>query len=352
METGNEEKPENGNRGAETERAIWEEVQRRSQRRITWIVIGCGLAYGGLTRALFAIEFLRHWLGGAASATFLFLTPFSMGAMVAFLGMTLTQKRGISYWGVAMPTLCLGIGIGVSVVTGFEAVFCVLVAAPILWPLTILGGILTALIVRKTTGGRTYISAVVLLPYAVAPLEQSLELPEEILTVENHIGIDAPREEVWEQIASVPAISPEELPWSWVHALGFPKPIAAVLEGEGVGAVRIATFEREVSFFEWVTEWAPGEAIGFSIDADPQFVPTNAFDQHVIVGGRFYDVLDGRYEIRMGDDGGLVLHLSSRHRLNTHLGRYASWWSGLIMSEIQGSILEVIRKRAETGKDG
>lgn len=347
VEIGDGETPEARDRDRETERAIQEEALRRSEKRTPWIVLGCGLAYGGLGRVVFAMEFLERWLGGAASVTFLFLIPFAMGSLVAFLGMTLTRKRSVSYWGLAMPSACLGIGIATSVVTGFEAPFCALIAMPILWPLTILGGILTVLLVRRSTGGRTYLSAVVLLPYAAAPLEQSLDLPEEILTVGNVIEIDATREEVWERIASVPAISPEELSWSWVHALGFPKPIAAVLEGEGVGAVRIATFEREVSFFERVAEWEPGRSIGFSIDADPQFVPANAFDQHVIVGGRFYDVLDGRYEIGERDGGGVVLHLSSRHRLNTHLGRYASWWSGKIMDEIQGNILEVIKKRAE-----
>ena len=109
----------------------------------------------------------------------------------------------------------------------------------------------------------------------------------------------------------------------------------------------MATFERNVSFFERVTAWVPGQTIAFSIEADPQFVPANAFDQHVIVGGRFYDVLDGRYEIETGEDGKVVLRLSSRHRLNTHLGGYASWWSERIMEEIQGNILEVVKRRAE-----
>ena len=70
-------------------------------------------------------------------------------------------------------------------------------------------------------------------------------------------------------------------------------------------------------------------------------------NQHVIVGGRFYDVLDGRYRIEPAGEGKVILHLSSRHRLNTHLGRYASWWSERIMDEIQGNILGVIRQRAE-----
>lgn len=273
-----------------------EELRRKSERRTWWIVIGCGLLYGGIARSAFALELLQHWLGGAASVTFLFLVPFAMGALVAFLGMTFTGNRSAGYWGVGMPMVCLCIGGLFSMVFGFEAMFCVLIAFPILGLLSMLGGMTSVLVMKKFSRGRTYISAVVLLPYAVAPLEQMIALPERTLTVENRIVIDASADEVWRQIASVPEIRRDELSWSWVHALGFPRPLAAVLEGEGIGAVRVATFERDVSFFERVTEWVPGKSIGFTIDADPDFVPANAFDQHVIVGGRFYDVLDGRYD--------------------------------------------------------
>jgi hypothetical protein len=334
-------------RALEIARAIGDERTARSDARVWWIIIGCGLLYGGFGRVVFALDKLAPWLGGATSVSFLFLIPFAMGSLVAFLGMTLTERRSVAYWGLGIPTSCLGIGLAVALVTGVEAFFCILIASPILWALTIFGGLVTAAIVKRSSGGRTYITAVVLLPYAVAPVEQMIRLPEEILTVANRIEIAAPAEVVWGQIASVPEISRDELSWSWVHALGFPRPLAAVLAGEGVGAVRIATFEREVSFFERVTEWQPGHGIAFSIEADPQFVPANAFDQHVIVGGRFYDVLDGRYRIEPVGGDKVILHLSSRHRLNTHLGRYASWWSERIMDEIQGNILGVIRQRAE-----
>jgi hypothetical protein len=269
-----------------------------------------------------------------------------MGSLIAFLGMTLGQPKRVGYWGAGAPLLSLLIGVLVSLVTGFEAMFCVIVATPILVAMTLMGGLITAL-VRRTGGGRLQVTAVVLLPYAVAALEQMIALPEDILTVHNQIEIHAPPAEVWSQIASVPEISRDEQRWSWVHALGFPRPLAAVLEGEGVGAARIATFERNVSFYERITDWQPGKTIAFGIEADPQFVPANAFDQHVIAGGRFYDVLDGRYVIEEAGNGKVMRHLSSRHRLNTHLGRYASWWSEQIMDEIQGNILEVIRKRAE-----
>jgi len=347
MPTDEQESMELVAKAEELERATRDAWIRKGERTARWIIIGCGLLYGGITRVVFGMEVLSKWLGGAASATFLFLVPVAMGALVAFLGMTLGQPKRTGYWGAGAPLLCLLIGMLVSLVTGFEAAFCLLVAAPILIVMTLIGGLVTAAIVKRTGGGRLQVTAVVLMPYAVAPLEQMIALPEDLLTVHNQVEIHASPREVWSQIASVPEISRDELRWSWVHPIGFPRPRAAVLDGEGVGAVRIATFERNVSFFERVTDWQPEKTIAFGIEADPQFVPANAFDQHVIVGGRFYDVLDGRYVIEASGEGKVILHLSSRHRLNTHLGRYASWWSEQVMDEIQGNILEVIRKRTE-----
>ena len=61
----------------------------------------------------------------------------------------------------------------------------------------------------------------------------------------------------------------------------------------------------------------------------------------------FYNVLDGTYEIEPRNDGACILHLSSTHRLSTRFNGYAGWWSEWVMDQVQGSILEVIRKRSE-----
>jgi len=55
----------------------------------------------------------------------------------------------------------------------------------------------------------------------------------------------------------------------------------------------------------------------------------------------------GESEIVPRGDGASVLHLSSTHRLSTRFNWYAGWWSEWVMNQIQGSILEVIRKRCE-----
>lgn len=76
--------------------------------------------------------------------------------------------------------------------------------------------------------------------------------------------------------------------------------------------IMAATFEREVLFFEVATHWEPQRKLSFTIKADPDFIPQTAFDEHIIVGGRFYDVLDGSYEIEPHSDGTSILHLPNK----------------------------------------
>jgi hypothetical protein len=232
-----------------------------------------------------------------------------------------------------------------------EALMCLVVALPIVLPSALGGGWTMHLSLQNRAKDRLLVSVVVLLPYAVAPVESWWSAPHETRVMTDSIHIQASADAIWKQIYQVPAIQRQELPSQWIYHLGFPRPIEAQIDREGVGAVRHATFEREVSFFEVVTEWQPAKKLSFTIKADPDFVPHTAFDEHIIVGGRFYDVLDGTYEIEPTSDGACTLHLSSTHRLSTPFNWYAGWWSEWVMSQIQGSILEVIRKRCETNHE-
>jgi hypothetical protein len=132
-----------------------------------------------------------------------------------------------------------------------------------------------------------------------------------------------------------------------MHRMGFPRPVEAVLEGEGVGSVRIARFERDLVFVERVTQWEEGKRIAFTIRADTANIPPTTLDEHVTIGGPYFDVLDGRYEIELRPDGTVRLHLSSRQRLSTRFNWYASLWTKRVMSELQTYILRIVKRRAE-----
>lgn len=86
--------------------------------------------------------------------------------------------------------------------------------------------------------------------------------------------------------------------------------------------------------------------MSFTIKADPYNIPSTTMDEHVVIGGKYFDVLDGTYELQPLSDGNFRLHLYSHFELNTTFNFYASWWASWIMKDIQNNILQVIRQRA------
>jgi len=318
----------------------------RSRRIGAVVSTVVSLLYAGFFRWAFDTRVFQD-AGGVVSLAFIWSVPFTVGVLSVAIG----RWCGSDNWerhAIIAPTAALTIGFIISLVTKLEAMICILMAAPIMYGCTLLGGLLAHfLLPRNSRDGRLQVTIAVFLPFLAAYVEGSCRWPAVTQTIETTIVIAATPEQIWSEIASVPAIDPQQIPDRWIYRVGFPKPIAATLNQEGVGGIRTATFERNVSFFETVTVWDRPRTLAFSIRADPTFIPHTAFDQHIIVGGRFYDVLDGTYRIEALSPGVCRLHLASRHRLGTRFNAYAGWWSERIMQQIQGSILDVIRQRAE-----
>ncbi len=130
--------------------------------------------------------------------------------------------------------------------------------------------------------------------------------------------------------------------------IGFPRPIEAQLSAEGVGGIRNALFEGELVFHETVTKWEENVEIEFDIDVDPLSIPPETLDEHVTIGGEYFDTLSGGYVIEPLKDGSCLLHLQSKHRLSTQFTFYSGLWTESIMSQIQGYILKIIKARCES----
>ena len=300
------------------------------------------LAFGLMSWYLFTSAPL-HASSQIVSFSFMLGVPFVMGGLTTLAGFKLCGES--FYWLHIAPILTICIGLVLSVITNLEAMLCAVVAAPIMIIPGYLGGLITGLFLRKINT-KIYVNVLVLLPYSLSFIESLWNQPQELAEIKDSVRIDADPQIIWNHIASVKEIEEDELPFQWIYLLDFPKPKSAEIDHHGVGGIRLATFERKVTFFEEVTEWEEGKKLSFSIHADPEFIPQSAFDQHIIVGGRFYDVLDGSYEIEHKGDHS-VLHLTSNHRLSSPFNSYAGFWSEWVMNQIQGSILTVIKNRCE-----
>ncbi|SES83410.1 SRPBCC family protein [Hymenobacter actinosclerus] len=310
------------------------------------IASGAGLFMALLGRFVFASNYFND-AGGLLMLCFLLLIPAALGAVTAHF----TPRTASKWWRLVFaPFLTVLLFLVTALLFHLEGMICVLMIFPLFMLTAGLGAcIYYGLTTDRDEQTKTYVvAAFALLPFVLAPVESQFTAPDEYRRVENTVVIEAPAAVVWRHIVRVPPITAQDLGPSLVDRLGFPRPIEATLSHEGVGGVRRATFERGVEFLETVDVWEPQRRISFSIVPNTATIPPTTFDEHVTVGGRFFDVLRGTYELEPAGPGRTRLILYSRQRLSTRINPYAGLWTGYIMSEIQRRILEVIRRRCET----
>ena len=233
--------------------------------------------------------------------------------------------------------------------TLIEGAICIVMALPIALVVSSLGGIAGGLAARgRYLRGRSTTLCLAVLPLLLSAIEMQSTAPLQLRTVETSIRIHAPAATVWDNIKRVPSIRPNEIRRSWTHRIGFPLPLEATLDRDGVGGIRHATFERGLLFIETVTTWRPEDRLAFTIAADTAHIPPGTLDDHVTIGGRYFDVLDGEYRLEPLSKGDILLHLSSRERVSTDFNAYAGLWTDAVMRDLQQSILEVVQHRCET----
>jgi len=301
-----------------------------------------GAAYGLLARLLIETKFAAFF--ALISISFLILIPFAIGYLAV-----LPAKNPRWWYRIFVPWIPVATAIGGSIVTGWEGAICVIMSAPLLLIMASVGGLLGG-----ADGSRRpqHAAVIAVLPFLMGPVEALTKAPVRVERNVTETVIDAPASVVWRHVIEVPEITVQEWQGAFYTRIGFPRPLSATLSREGAGGVRRATFAGGVLFLEEVVAWEPERRIAFTIDAQTDSIPPHTLDQHVTIGGRYFDVLDGEYRLEPLDDARTRVILTSRHRVSTTLNVYTSLWARAIMRSIQGSILDVVKRRAEADAMG
>ena len=313
-----------------------------------WKGLIYGIAYGLLARGIFGLEpdYFQGYIhaGELMTKSFLFLVPFVMGLIAAYYNDTIEQPGKIVR--LIIPLFSVIGFVGISVIIGWEGFICALMALPIFACMALLGAIIGVNIFKRNRN-KILVAALLVLPLLIAPIESQFQLSEKTFSEHTSITIIATDEIVWQNLTRVGPITESENKPSLFQFMGFPRPLEAELDTVAVGGIRKAIFDRGLFFTETVTQMQPLQVLAFNIEADPESIPPAALDEHVMVGGRYFDVLEGRYEIEKISEREIILHLSSQFRLSTRFNFYSGFWSKLIMRDIQENILEIIKARSE-----
>lgn len=312
------------------------------------MAIGIPVVYAILVRMAFGMR-LKTWddYFQVMSTTFLFLLPTIIGALTVYLS-SQEKAKSIAYR-IFTPWVPVLLFLILTLAWGIEGWACWIMILPVFLLAASIGGLLGGYLKTHKKNDRLNISLLVLLPFLVGPIESVIETIPATYKAYTYIDIDAPAEKIWDNVTRVNEIPVEQDKGYLTRMLGFPRPVKAELNFEGVGAYREAIFTKGLVFHETVTEYEDNKKMVFSIKAYPHEIPSTTLDEHVVIGGDYFDVLDGTYELEKLPNGLHRLHLYSHFKMNTTFNFYAGWWGKWIMKDIQNNILQVEKKRSEIG---
>ena len=317
---------------------------KRSAVKQILLVIGLPVAFALVVRGLFGIE---DWTSfySVMTISFIFLLPVGVGALTIAVSKA-EQAKNIFYQLFA-PWLPICAFFVLTLLLSIEGWGCWIMILPVFLVAGSIGGLIAGYFKQKKKDDRMYLSLLVLLPFFASPIEQMIGSIPGQYKAYTYVDIHAGRDKIWSNVTRVRAINKEENNGWLTGALGLPRPIKAELNYEGVGAFRKAIFDKGLVFDETVLKYKPQQLMVFSIRANPYDIPSTTMDKHIVIGGEYFDVLNGTYELEQLNSNTFRLHLYSHFKLTTTFNFYASWWAGWIMKDIQKNILQVIKARAE-----
>jgi hypothetical protein len=312
-------------------------------RRSTYLSVALGIAYGITFRLLFAQRSLLS--SDLVSVSFFFVVPFVIGFITVYLGTT-EGKFGWAY-AVFAPWIAILGFLLVAMLLLLEGTVCVLMALPGFLVLSSLGGVLARLLRKAPVPTAATLCSIAMLPIVFGPIERVVPVESTFDTVVTEVRIDAPPEVVWAQITEVAPIAEGELSWGLTRLLGVPQPVEAHMESTPAGWVRNTRWQRGVSFREVITDSREARYLRWTFDFPPSSVPEGVLDDHVMIGGRYFGLIDGGYSLEPSDGGGTRLVLRTRYRVTARPSPYARAWARLVMSDFHRVILELMRDRSE-----
>lgn len=309
-------------------------------------VIAIPTAYAVMLRLFFGVTTWAD-LFSVMSVSFLFCLPTIVGALTIYFS-NIGQVKKVSYR-FFMPWIPILIFMAVTLAFSLEGWACWLMVLPLFLLTASLGGLLGGYFKMKRQSSNVYISLLALFPLILSPIEAIMGTIPGSYTAYTYIDIKAPAEKIWSEVTRVKEIREDQDKGWLTRTLGFPRPVKAELNFEGIGAYREAIFTNGLVFHETVSEYSHEQKMVFSIKAYPHEIPSTAMDEHVVIGGNYFDVLNGTYELEKIDASTHRLHLYSHFKLTTTFNFYASWWARWIMEDIQNNILQIEKQRAEAG---
>ena len=322
----------------------------------TWeVLIGAiviGALYGLAMRMVFDFAPFKGQgaqnISGGMMVSFVFLVPMVIGVLTTLLA---RADRPLSYvfafFGPWIPIAFFCFGASLLLL---EGAICIAIISPLLMLAGSVGGVIGALVRGANPQlGRRTLPALLALPLLTGYFEKDYVPEDHWSRVERAVEIHAPAAQVWQLINHPTNISPTEMAGGLAYRIGVPYPIEANTLSEEVGGLRKLVWQKGVHFDENITAIDAQQRICWTYHFAPDSFPHEALDDHVVIGGHYFDLGETCYTLTPGA-AGTRLAVSVEYRVSTNFNWYAGAWGKLLVGNTAETILNFYRVRGENGR--
>lgn len=302
------------------------------------ITVPLGLGLGTLGATVF-----RNYGWGLFIAV-----PFTMGFVAAWV-YGLRRPRGLaSSIGVACLSVALLAGVLFALL--IEGLVCLIMAAPLAFPLAAFGGFCAHLAQknrRLQSDAPVILSLLLLVAPGIQFTEHIAARQSPVYVVRTSLDIAAPPEQVWQQVVAFSQIPPPE---DWMFRAGIAYPIRAEMYGKGVGAERHCVFSTG-AFVEPIEVWDEPHLLKFSVVSNPapmeEWTPYSHIETPHLHG--FLVSEGGQFLLTPLPNGGTRLEGTTWYQHGLWPAKYWRLWSDQIIHKIHLRVLRHIRDEIEPG---
>lgn len=306
-----------------------------------------GSAFAGIFAALalvIPLGFLNVRLLKDYGLALFIALPFLLGSVSAYL---YNQHDRRSLRGsISVAMLAVTIALLILFVLAMEGVLCLIMAAPIVYVIALVGALIGHAIANDSPRRTPAITALILLAPALMAFETLGPERSPLFKVVTSVRIHAQAQRVWNSLIT---FSRMEEPQELLFRAGISYPIEARINGTGVGACRYCQFNTG-PFVEPITRWDEPRLLAFDVDSFPPPMTELSIYRQVnaphIHG--FFRSHRGQFRLEEQADGTTLLEGTTWYSHDIWPTWYWRLWSDGILHRIHGRVLEHIRRQAES----
>lgn len=295
------------------------------------------------------------------SAAFIIGLPIVLGAAVAYVTCFYEHSQFTRI--LRNNFLLYSLIVLASVFILKEGVICLIIMTPVFLMMMVSGSALMYYLCLKIWQPKLEIYSIALIPLIMMGLP-SMSQSYHQQAVET-IVIRATPEQIWHTINQVDEIKPSEFQDGVFYRLGAPAPYSAVtvdsttgqrVTGQRVtgqhatadsptGLVRKCQWGKGIYFDEPIQVWQPNRYLRWQFKFYPDSVPTGALDEHVKLGGKFFQLHHGAYRLTPIDSQHTRLTFEVSYSVHTEINPYAQLWADWVMRDFSKTVLRFYQQR-------